>query len=182
MLAVSCSKVRRTPRPEFAPQMYRSVPYDPDQGNAVFADGKTAQTPPEGTVDQSKDFYFPYAADDSSFHAAGRAFTKNPVPLNNNTLAEGKSLYLAMCSHCHGKTGKADAPIVLNGTYPTPPPAFNDPNMPRPRTNGPVTEYTPGMIFHTITYGYNVMGPHASLVTPQERWKIVLYVQQLQKL
>ena len=38
-----------------------------------------------------------------------------------------------------------------------------------------------GHIFHAITYGLNAMGPHASQLTEEERWKIVLYVQELQK-
>ena len=37
-----------------------------------------------------------------------------------------------------------------------------------------------GHIFHAITYGLNAMGPHASQITEQERWKIVLHVQKLQ--
>ena len=35
-----------------------------------------------------------------------------------------------------------------------------------------------GHIFHAITYGLNAMGPHASQITEEERWKIVLYVQE----
>ena len=34
----------------------------------------------------------------------------------------------------------------------------------------------------TITYGVNAMGPHASQITEEERWKIVYYIQEkLQK-
>lgn len=182
LILASCSKVRREPGWQYAPQMYEPVAYSPDQKNTAFADGRTAQLPPEGTVQSDEKFYFPYAKDDSGFVAAGRAFAVNPVPLDNQTLAEGKALYLSYCSHCHGETGQADGGVVVSGSYPTPPPIFNDAAGVRPRTSGPLTEYTPGMIFHTITYGYNVMGPHASLITPEERWKIVLYVQQLQKL
>ena len=38
----------------------------------------------------------------------------------------------------------------------------------------------PGHIFHAITYGLNAMGAHSSQLTEEERWKIVLYVQELQ--
>ena len=40
-------------------------------------------------------------------------------------------------------------------------------------------DLTDGKIFHTITYGVNLMGSHASQVNPEERWKIVMYVHQL---
>ena len=34
-------------------------------------------------------------------------------------------------------------------------------------------------IYHTIFHGYNAMGPHSSFVSDDERWKIVLYVNEL---
>jgi hypothetical protein len=43
-------------------------------------------------------------------------------------------------------------------------------------------DLTDGKIFHTITYGVNLMGSHAAQISPAERWKIVLYVHELQKL
>ena len=39
-----------------------------------------------------------------------------------------------------------------------------------------------GKIFHTITFGKNLMGSHASQLNHEERWKIVHYVQTLQRL
>jgi len=42
-------------------------------------------------------------------------------------------------------------------------------------------DLTTGKIFHTITYGVNMMGPHASQLNKVERWKITHYVQTLQK-
>jgi hypothetical protein len=44
-----------------------------------------------------------------------------------------------------------------------------------------MNQLKPGHLFHAITYGLNAMGPHASQLTEDERWKIVLYVQELQK-
>ena len=43
-------------------------------------------------------------------------------------------------------------------------------------------DLTDGKIYHTITYGLNSMGSYASQLEPDERWKVVLYVHQLQKL
>jgi len=71
--------------------MYEPVAYNPDQPNAAFADGRTAQLPPDGTVRAEETFYFPYSKDDSGFVAAGRAFTTNPIARTEVNLAEGKA-------------------------------------------------------------------------------------------
>ena len=43
-------------------------------------------------------------------------------------------------------------------------------------------ELKDGHIYHTITYGLNAMGPHASQLSSEERWQIVYYVrEELQK-
>ena len=42
-------------------------------------------------------------------------------------------------------------------------------------------DLTDGKIYHTITYGVNAMGSYASQLSPEERWKVVQYVHQLQK-
>ena len=36
-----------------------------------------------------------------------------------------------------------------------------------------------GHMYHTIFYGYNAMGPHNSFISDEERWKIILYVNEL---
>jgi hypothetical protein len=38
----------------------------------------------------------------------------------------------------------------------------------------------PGSVFHTITYGKNAMGPHASQLNKDERWKLAMYVRTMQ--
>jgi hypothetical protein len=37
-----------------------------------------------------------------------------------------------------------------------------------------------GKMYHSITYGKGVMGSHASQLSPEERWKVIFYVQKLQ--
>jgi len=44
-----------------------------------------------------------------------------------------------------------------------------------------MSQLTDGKIYHTITYGYNAMGSHASQISPEDRWKVVMYVHELQK-
>ena len=83
---------------------------------------------------------------------------------------EGKRLYNIFCQHCHGKTGQGDGGVVEVGGF----------NPPSPY-NGAYKDRTLGSIFHTITYGKGAMGPHASQLNKEERWKVVMYVRLLQR-
>jgi hypothetical protein len=38
---------------------------------------------------------------------------------------------------------------------------------------------TDGHVYFVITYGRNMMGSHASQLSPEERWKVVTYVERL---
>lgn len=165
----ACMRDKSQPGWEYAPQMYLSVPYNPDQANTNFKDGKTAQTPPEGTIKQGfAPFNYQNTLED--YERAGVEL-KNPVALTPEHLEEGKKLFLNMCSHCHGNEGRADGAIVAAGKYPVPMyQSENIKNLPE------------GKIFFSITYGKNLMGPHASQLSQEERWKIVHFVQTLQKL
>lgn len=172
----SCSNKRSTGL-EYARNMYDPIGYNPDQPNKFFKDGKTAQTPPAGTVPVGFDKTDYYPNTPEGYAAAGTNLT-NPLPVTINNLEKGKTLYLNMCSHCHGLEGKGDGSIVNLGKFPAPP-SYSTGNSSR---GGTMKELSDGKIFHTITYGVNLMGPHKYQLTPDERWKIVMYVHELQKL
>ena len=59
-------------------------------------------------------------------------------------------------------------------------PHYNDGKMLRRPECSNECELKAGHIFHSLTYGLNAMGPHSSQLSEEERWKIVLYVQELQ--
>ena len=82
---------------------------------------------------------------------------------------EGKRLYEIMCMHCHGKKGQGDGGVVVVGEY----------NPPSPY-DGAYKERSLGGIFHVITFGKGAMGPHASQLNKEERWKVAMYVRTLQ--
>ena len=172
----SCSNNRSTGL-EFARNMYDPIAYNPDQANKNFKDGITAQTPPAGTVPVGFDKSEAYPNTPEGYQAAGASLT-NPLPVSIPTLEEGKTLYLNMCSHCHGLEGKGDGSIVNLGKFPAPP-SYATGNSSR---GGAMKDLTDGKIYHTITYGVNLMGSHKSQLSPEQRWKIVMYVHELQKL
>lgn len=168
---------KRKPGMEFAPNMYEPLAYNYDQPNKNFADGKTAQTPPAGTIPVGFDDVSDQYPNTPEGFTAAEANLKNPLPLSNANMAQGKALYASMCSHCHGETGNGDGTMVKNGKFPGPP-SYSTGNSSR---GGAMRDMTDGKIFHTITWGLNMMGPHRSQLTPDERWKIVMYVHELQK-
>jgi hypothetical protein len=172
----SCSNNRST-GVEYARNMYDPIAYNPDQPNKNFKDGKTAQTPPAGTMPVGFDKYDSYPNSQEGYQAASAGLT-NPLPVTLPTLEEGKTLYLNMCSHCHGLEGKGDGSIVVQGKFPAPP-SYSTGNSSR---GGSMKDLTDGKIFHTITHGVNLMGAHKYQLNPTQRWKIVMYVHELQKL
>ena len=60
----------------------------------------------------------PVAAHDPSQHEAGAhhhpeaAKLKNPVPANEQSIAEGKAQYVKHCAQCHGDAGKGDGEMA----------------------------------------------------------------------
>ena len=174
MLATSCSKDPKKPGLEYMPDMYRSPSYEVYSANPNFSDSLTMQHPVDGTVPRNYTF-FHYPATNEGYEAAGRD-VKNPLVLNKENLAEGKRQYEIFCVHCHGSTGQGDGSIVAIGKFP-PPPSYSKGNSSR---GGLMKDLTDGKIFHTITYGINLMGSHAAQIAPEDRWRIVMYIHQLQ--
>ena len=186
VILVSC-RGDSSPGYEYMPNMYRS-PSIETYGEHNIEGYKGI--PVEGTISRGYLSTFNYDKDsigsDYLFLLAGDS-AKYPKDFNKDekNLEKGKELYAMMCAHCHGSQGGGDGPIAkasfANNPYDITP-AFNNSELPRLRNKLPMTEFTKGHIFHTITYGYNKMGPHASQISEEERWKIVYYIQEkLQK-
>jgi len=176
---------------EYAPQMYHSVPYEglsqvtDEQAGQLISnreDGKgeffnsnphnpnrmNMRQPPENTVSRNRYGLLPYNIPKDSLELAARLL-KNPLPDDRAVLAEGLELYKRFCTHCHGATGGGDGLVgqVYMGIT-----LYN---------SAAVKDKTEGHIYHVITHGKGRMNSHASQLAPMERWKIVRYVQTLQK-
>ena len=175
VLLTSCGgRDANDPGTEFMPDMYRSPAYAVYSSNPNFADSLTMQTPVKGTIPRGYTF-FSYPSTLEGYEAAGRD-VKNPLLFTEENAAEGQRLNAIFCTHSHGETGQGDGNLVAIGKFP-PPPSYSAGNSSR---GGLVKDLSDGKIFHTITYGVNLMGPHASQLNPEERWKITMYVHQLQ--
>ena len=123
--------------------------------------------PAPGSVARGKEGFNMYLSVNDA-ETAGKELT-NPLKGTPQNLAEGKVLYTRFCGPCHGANGDGQG---LVGQKFMGVPSYSA---------GRVAEVPAGHIYHVITEGRGRMMPHGSQVDPTERWKIVLYVQQLQK-
>ncbi|WP_031528341.1 c-type cytochrome [Dyadobacter crusticola] len=178
-----CKKDPSDPGKEFAPNMYLPVGYEPykqEKANPINPMGLTMRLPVAGTVAR-RNYQTTFGKTDSATVdlmvynipsdsiSIAEKILKNPIPLNEGTLAEGKVLYERYCQHCHGATGAGDGKVgaMYKGVPNYASDAYKNMNE--------------GHVFHVITYGRARMWPHGSQIDPAERWKIVHYVQKLQK-
>jgi len=175
MLIVSCGNDGRGF--EFMPDMYRSPSLETYGKNKIFSDSLNARMPVKGTIARGYLKTFNYSSSLDDYLLSGKEAI-NPYEINNENLEEGEALYAMFCKHCHGPNG-AGGGTITHPLY-SAVPYYND-NKQKRRSGATMSELKTGHIFHAITYGLNAMGPHASQLSEEERWKIVLYVQKLQK-
>ncbi len=178
----SCNNPNRTGI-EFAPNMYNSRAYEAQtqwRSNSINPHGMNMREPVAGTVSRRK-YNTDFMQDDSSMvhdlmmydipkdsiEMAGRLLT-NPIPWSESVEEEGKVLYERNCQHCHGTGGAGDGKVAeyYKGV----------PNY----SSDALKNIPGGHIYWVITNGKGRMWSHASQVLPEERWKIVHYVQRLQ--
>lgn len=174
VLMTSCGKDPKDPGKEYMPDMYISPSYEVYSSNPNFPDSLTMQAPVKGTIPRGYVF-FDYPSSNEGYEAAGRD-VKNPLVMNEENMKEGERLYGIFCTHCHGEGGAGDGNLVQIGKFP-PPPSYTTGASSR---GGQMKDLNDGKIYHTITYGINLMGAHASQISPEDRWKIVMHVHKLQ--
>jgi hypothetical protein len=185
VLAIALSSCNSTEKTgwEFAPNMYNSRAYEAQtqfRKNDINPHGMNMRLPVEGTVARSH-FNSEIVQEDGSIlndlmiydiHKDSLEWASknlvNPFPWSEKVEDEGKVLFERNCMHCHGAKGAGDGKVgaVYKGV----------PNY----ASDALSIVSEGHIFHVITFGKGRMWPLAGQVTPEERWKIVHYVQRLQ--
>ncbi|MBE37320.1 MAG: cytochrome C [Flavobacteriales bacterium] len=161
---------------EYMPDMYRSPSYETYSENSLFKNNSTAREPVQGTIPRG---FVPFDYDNTleDYLKAGVELI-NPLEVNSKNIEEGEVLYGMFCAHCHGKTGDGKGSIQhpLYGAVPS----YSDDLLVR-RSGTSMKDLSDGHMYHAITYGFNAMGGHASQINSEERWKIIMYVNELQK-
>lgn len=206
ILLLACDARQNDPGLEYAPQMYHSVPYEPlsqfteeeipsgflesfyykDKVNSIehnATNGKiiNSMKPVDGTMKRQRyasvhngakpqkgQELLTYNIAPDDYATAGQVL-KNPLPINDDIVEEGMHLYTGFCAPCHGAAGNGQGKVgmVYKGVANFQGAAYK--NLPE------------GHIYHVITHGKGRMWPHKSQLNPEERWKVVRYVQKLQK-
>jgi mono/diheme cytochrome c family protein len=174
LVLVACSDPN-SPGVEYMPDMYRS-PAIETYVDYNYPDSATSRKAPENAIPRGY-LPYPYQNNDEGLAAASENL-KNPLNLTEKSIQEGKVLYTSFCAHCHGKEGKGEGSIQ-NPIYGAVPSYLDE--TPNRRLGTSMKNLTEGHIYHTIMYGLNAMGPHSSLIRENDRWKIVAYVQTLQR-
>ena len=95
---------------------------------------------------------------------------KNPFKGDAGSFAEGKKLYVAMCVVCHGETGKGNgaASVTLS---------------PHPANflSIEIENESDGAIFWKLTEGNPPMAAYKTLLTDDQRWKLVTFIRTLEE-
>jgi len=184
----SCQRDPNDQGTEFAPQMYVSKAYEPYtqvQANTINKNGLNLRNPAKNTIPRRRFdpvfevtdslgntvskmdiMYYDIPRDDAGRELAARVL-RNPIPVTQKSLAEGKVLYERFCASCHGAGGAGDGKVSAkyNGVA----------NL----TGAAYNKLSGGHIFHVITNGKGLMWPHGSQLNADERWKVVHYLHQL---
>jgi mono/diheme cytochrome c family protein len=136
-------------------QMRHQSRYDYAEETRLFADGKSLQAPPDGTV----------ARDDPAWKSA----LADRPPMTAELLARGRERYGIYCAVCHDAAGYGQG-IVPSRGFPYPPSYHID------RLRSAPSSY----FVDVITQGHGAMYSYADRVSPADRWAIAAYIRALQ--
>lgn len=155
-------------RPGFVvlPGMVDSGVVHPYDENPFTKNGQSLMLPPEGSVPMGFT-PFTYGTGPAEAERAGREL-RQPLTGTPENLVRGKQVFESICFVCHGMKGEGDGPII--GRFPNPP------SLMAARARG----LPDGQIFHIITRGQGIMPSHAVQVLFEDRWRVILYLRQMQ--
>jgi mono/diheme cytochrome c family protein len=128
--------------------------------------------PVEGTVARGAMGAYPFKNDSVGY--ARSAEVKNPLDPAAVDMKEAERIYLINCGICHGTKLDGNGPLWKGGDGPYP-------AAPRNLITDPIaTNMAEGTMFHSITYGKNLMGGYGSQLSSKQRWEIVAYIKAKQ--
>ncbi len=101
---------------------------------------------------------------------APSAARKNPIAPTQDSIAAGLKIYSKTCMLCHGKSGDADGPAVI------------ELNIHPARLSDPQLNTEPdGALFWKITTGKKPMPAYGKRLSETDRWNLVNYIRTLPK-
>ncbi len=130
--------------------------YQPYRQSTFFADGKTMQLPPPGTV---------------SREVGALLMPRPPLVVTPAVIARGRSQFQIYCAACHGERGDGNSMVARNMGAPVPP------SLVVP----PVSSLPASRIVLVVTDGFGRMPSFAAELSPLDRIAVAEYVKTLQK-
>jgi mono/diheme cytochrome c family protein len=98
------------------------------------------------------------------------AAKNNPIPPTQESIAAGQKIYTKTCALCHGKSGDADGPAVIElNIHPA---KLSDPQL---------AMESDGALFWKITTGKKPMPGFGKRFSETDRWHLVNYLRTLPK-
>lgn len=170
MAASACDRNRKHPGWDYFPDMAYSNAYETYSPNEIFEDGKTLQSPVEGSISRDA-LPFAYGPSPEERTRAGKELL-NPMEYSDENLERGTKVYRIFCSSCHGTAADGKGHLVTSGVYKYPV---------RTLVSEEMKMRSDGEIFHTITLGFGVMAAYGSIIRPEDRWKAIMYIREQQK-
>jgi len=179
LMFMACNRGKNNPGYDYMGKhdMYYTKFYKAYSPNPVFSDSMTNQLPAEGTISRGN-MPFPYAGSNVAERAQNQVLAgiqlTNPLEASSDVIADGKEHFTIFCSSCHGEQGKGDGYLFTSGLFPAKPTSL---------VEARVKGLPDGEIYYVITKGSmsGLMGPHESMIEPEERWAIINYIRELEK-
>jgi len=168
LIWVSCDRDKNNPGYDYFPDMAYSKAYETYDPSPVLPDSMTLQSPVEGTISREAESY-PYERSEEDMLRA--VSIKNPLLPDSMNLKRGKEVYENICLNCHGINADGKGILFTSGKYGYPPANL---------LSEKVVNREDGQMYHVITVGYGIMEPHGIIVRPDDRWKVILYIRDLQ--
>jgi mono/diheme cytochrome c family protein len=101
---------------------------------------------------------------------APSAAKKNPIAPTQNSIAAGQKIYSKTCILCHGKSGDADGPAVIELNI-----------HPARLSNPQLDTESDGSLFWKITTGKKPMPAYGKRLSETDRWNLVNYIRTIPK-
>jgi mono/diheme cytochrome c family protein len=99
---------------------------------------------------------------------ARAAAKKNPVAVNETSIALGKKIYERQCLACHGTKGKGDGPAAAHLEK-------RPGNLSSPK----LWEQSDGALFWKVNEGHKPMPTFKNIMSDEERWPVINYIRTL---
>jgi len=101
---------------------------------------------------------------------APSAAKKSPIAPTQDSIAAGQKIYSKTCMMCHGKSGDADGPAVIELNI-----------HPAKLSNPQLKTESDGSLFWKISTGKKPMPAYGKRLSETDRWNLVNYVRTLSK-